>query len=112
MKTGQHLKIKPMGTKALGVTLEGNPNKPEPEHFRVVLPFGDVDIVRCTDNTYWIHIRNNHPNDNSDPDRLMGKFIDGRIDLTTKHAVDCNAGDFGHPDMYHMAVRIGRRDKS
>lgn len=106
MQTGKHLKVVSMGTKVLGVRLEGNPNKPEPEHFRVVLPFGDVDITRCSDNSYWIHIRNNHPNDGDSPERRMGKFIDGRIDLTSKHSSECDQGDFGHADMYHMAVRI------
>ena len=45
--TGKHLKIKKMGDAVLGVKLEGNPQKPEPIYFRVVLPFGDVDIARC-----------------------------------------------------------------
>lgn len=43
MKTGGHLKIRSMGENALGVTLEGNPNKPEPIHFRVCSPGGDVE---------------------------------------------------------------------
>lgn len=108
MKTGQHLKIKQMGEAVLGVVLEGNPKKPESIHFRVVLPFGDVDIVRCTDDTYWVHICNN----TEEQYRLgiakkPGKFIAGRIDIQGKHTIDCNSGDFGHPDMYHMAVRIG-----
>ena len=109
METGNHLKIKPMGTNVLGVKLEGNPNKPEPIHFRVTLPFGDVDIVRCTDNTYWVHVRVEHENSLQQYlNKPIGKFIDARIDLTSKHASECNAGDFGHPDMYHMAVRIGK----
>ena len=51
MQIGSHLKIKKMGDAVLGVRLEGNPEKPEPIHFRVVLPFGDVDIVRTTPRT-------------------------------------------------------------
>ena len=108
-KTGNHLKIKSMGTNVLGVTLEGNPEKPEPIHFRVCLPFGDVDIVRCTDDTYWVHVRTNNKNTGTHVHKnAMGKFIDARIDLTSKHTRDCNVGDFGNPDMYHMAVRIGK----
>ena len=108
MKTGEHLKIKSMGENVLGVRLEGNPKKPEPIYFRVLLPFGDVDIVRTTDNAYWVHVRCNHKKDGMFiPDETKeGKFIDGRIDLHGKHASDCNQGDFGHKDMYHMAVRI------
>lgn len=106
MQTGKHLKIKSMGNAALGVELEGNPQKPEPIHFRVVLPFGDVDIVRTTDNDYWVHVRTDHPDDGWSPDRNFGKFIDARIDLLSKHSSECDKGDFGHPDMYHMAFRI------
>ena len=111
-RTGQHLKIVSMGEAVLGVKLEGNPKKPEPIHFRVVLPFGDVDIVRCTDNTYWVHIRNNtYQQIAEEAAKQAGVFIDGRIDITGKHSSECDAGDFGHPDMYHMAVRIGPDSK-
>lgn len=106
MKTGSHLKIKSMGDAVLGVKLEGNPSKPEPIHFRVVLPFGVVDIVRCTGNDYWVHVITNRPNDGHDPDRQFGKFTDARIDIISKHASETNAGDFKHPDTYHMAVRV------
>jgi len=106
MKTGGHLKIRSMGDNVLGVVLEGNPKKPEPIHFRIVLPFGDVDVTRTTDNDYWIHTRINRPNDGDFPDRKFGKFTDARIDIIGKHAADCDPGDFKHPDMYHQAVRI------
>ena len=108
MKTGNHLKIKSFGTNALGVVLEGNPEKPEPIHFRISLPFGDVDIARCSDNTYWVHVRTDNENDGSHiPGDALGKFIDARIDLTSRHSSGCDAGDFTHPDMYHLAVKIG-----
>ncbi len=108
MKTGSHLKIKSMGTDVLGVELEGNPNKPEPIYFRVAFPFGDVDIVRCQDNTYWVHIRIDHENAGLNiRGEPRGKFIDARIDLTSKHTDECDAGDFAHPDMYHLAVKLG-----
>jgi len=106
MKTGQHLKIQAMGENVLGVRLKGDPKNPEPIHFRVVLPFGDVDIVRTTTNDYWIHARVNHQDDGDDPYRHFGKFTDARIDLTSEHTANVNTGDFAHPDMYHMAVRL------
>ena len=108
MTTGSHLKIKKMGDNVLGVKLEGNPKKPEPIHFRIVFPFGDVDVVRTTDNQYWVHVRCNNPKDGMfvSGDTMPGKFVDGRIDMHGKHASDCDHGDFGHPDMYHMAVRV------
>ena len=110
MQTGQHLKIKKMGDNVLGVKLEGNPSKPEPIHFRVVLPFGDVDIVRCSDNSYWVHTRINHAQDGYGPHDINGKFIDGRIDIRGKHASDTNPGDFAHPDAYHVALKVDKTD--
>ena len=108
MTTGKHLKIKSMGEKVLGVTLEGDKSKPEPIHFRVVFPFGDVDVVRCTNGEYWIHTRVNKANDGNRPDRTMGKFIDARLDIIGKHASDTDEGDFNDPDMFHCAVKVGK----
>ena len=108
MKTGAHLKIQSMGDNVLGVRLKGNPEQPEPIHFRVVLPFGDVDIVRCNDASYWVHCRVDKPSDNGDPYRKFGKFIDARIDVIGKHASDCDSGDFGNPDAYHVAVKMDK----
>ena len=108
MKTGSHLKIKSMGDNVLGVRLEGNPEKPEPIYFRIAFPFGDVEVVRTDNDDYWVHIRCNKEKDGFfvPGETKTGKFIDGRIDIHGKHASDCNQGDFGHKDMYHMAVRI------
>jgi len=63
MTTGSHLKIKKMGQAVMGVKLEGNPAKPEPTYFRVVLPYGHVDVVRTNNDDYWVHIGTNHPDD-------------------------------------------------
>lgn len=56
MKTGAHLKIESFGSNALGVKLLGNPQKPEPDSFRVEFPGGVVDLERCVDGSYWVHI--------------------------------------------------------
>jgi hypothetical protein len=53
-KTGQHLKIKPLGDAVLGVELEGRPAKPEPIHFRVIFPGGVVDVTRVAEGDYWV----------------------------------------------------------
>ena len=106
--TGKHLKIKRYGDAVLGVTLEGNRKKPEPIHFRVHLPFGDVDIVRTTDNDYWVHIRKNRADDLAEtPRNVEGKFVDARLDLADRHAGQEDLGDFGNPNLYHLAVRLG-----
>lgn len=110
MKTGGHLKIKQFGDAVHGVILEGNPQKPEPIHFRVVLPFGDVDITRCSDDSYWVHIRTNTEDDCIAVDtRKPGKFIDARIDLANEHAEASRAVAFNNPNMNHLAVRIDNK---
>lgn len=108
MKTGSHLKIKQFGDAVMGVRLEGNPQKPEPIYFRVVLPFGDVDIARCTDDTYWVHVR---VNKDQIPDVAQnGEIIDGRVDVIGKHAIETSCGDLDNPDAYHVAVKIGPKE--
>lgn len=112
--TGKHLKIKNMGDNVLGVKLEGNPRKPEPIHFRVIFPGGDIDIVRTSDNEdYWIHVRVDHPDDGQDPQRKVqdAKIVDARLDLMNRSTGEVDVGDFNNPSLYHLAVRITRKPK-
>jgi len=109
--TGKHLKLKSMGDNVIGVELEGNPKKPEPIHFRVMFPGGDIDIVRTSDNQdYWIHLRVDHPDDGESPDRKVmdARIVGARLDCRDKAAVDTDVGDFNNPSLYHLAVRITR----
>lgn len=107
-KTGSHLKIISLGSAVLGVRLEGNPRKPEPDEFRVNFPGGDVSVVRCSDGTYWAHVRVDHENHGmfttgvDKPHRI----VDARLDINGIHAADVNVGDFKNPELYHLAVRI------
>jgi hypothetical protein len=109
MKTGAHLKIKSYGDAVLGVELEGNPKKPEPDHFRVYFPGGDVDITRTTDNEYWIHVHVNCKESTSyNPMEPTGFIKDARLDITDISASEANIGDFDNPNLYHLAFRVGR----
>jgi len=112
MRTGEDLRITQMGQSVMGVVLEGNPQRPEPIHFRVVIPGGDVDIVRTSDDDYWVHVRVNHPGHGSfcRGEDVPGKILDARLDLTSKHTVDVNVGDFNSPDLYHLAVRVTTKE--
>ena len=109
-KTGAHLKIVEMGDNALGVKLLGDPRKPEPIHFRVVLPGGDVDIVRTADNDYWIHVAVNHEEKAYDPEGPTAKIHTARLDLLDRAPSETNVGDFENPNLYHLAVRVTRDD--
>jgi hypothetical protein len=97
------------GTEVATLTLYGNPKKQaEPETVRVNLPFGDVDITRCADGSYWVHVRKDTAQDvREESAERAGRFIDARVDVKGRHASESSAGDFGHPDTYHVAVRIG-----
>jgi len=102
-----------MGDKVLGVTLEGNPRKPEPESFRVVFPGGDVDIVRTSDNQYWIHVRVDHEKHGikAIEDLIPSRIVDARLDLLGKHTSEVNVGDFNSDMLYHLAVRVKRNEE-
>lgn len=104
--TGKHLRIKPMGDNVLGVKLEGDKSKPEPIHFRVCFPGGDVDIVRTSDNQYWVHVHVDKEADLHGPHETTGKIVDARLDIRGKHANETDCGDFNNPDLYHLAVKI------
>ena len=108
MKTGSHLKIKPMGSHVLGVELEGNPNNPEPDEFRVMFPGGDISVVRCTDGSYWAHIRVDHKEHQGFiPDyHRDARISSARLDIVGKFPQETNLGDFKDPDLYHVALKI------
>lgn len=108
--TGAHLKVRRMGDDVLGVELEGNPKKPEPDHFRVVFPGGDVDIARHSDGSYWIHVAVNRPGRGLyDPEAPTGQLLDGRVDVEGKSASETSAGDLSNPAAYHVAVRVAAK---
>lgn len=108
MKTDRHLKIQEMGDAVLGVRLEGDVKKPEPVHFRVCFPGGDVDGVRTTDNDYWVHVRVNTPWNQLAPGEGLAKIIDARLDITGKAQENVDVGDINCEKLYHMAVRVNK----
>lgn len=108
MKT---LKVEAMGDEVQGVRLRGDRRTPEPIHFRISFPGGDVEIVRATDGDdpdYWIHVRVNGREDCvAVPGSKIGKITSARLDIRDKHASESDLGDFANPGLYHLAVRVG-----
>ena len=111
--TGQGVALTPLrvtsaGEKAQQVELRGDPRHPEPDHFRVVFPGGDVDLARCDDGSYWIHIRVDRPGDGSDDgEGPHGVILGGRIDVHGRHTTEIDPGLLADPGLYHLAVRVG-----
>lgn len=112
MKTGTHFKVQEFSDAVMGVELFGDRKRPEPEYFRVRFPGGDVDLSRLDDGSYWVHLRVDRPDDGGDPYREHGfaRIVDARLDVRGKHAAETNAGDFNHPGLYHVALRV-QKDK-
>jgi hypothetical protein len=110
-KTGSHLKIQQYGENAMGVDLKGDTRQPEPIHFRVSFPGGEVDITRLTDGSgYWVHVIANNP-ERSDlvPDEFVPAAItDARLHMLTKHSSEADLGDFANPGLYDVALLIKR----
>jgi len=108
----KRLKIVDMGSKVQGVHLRGDRNNPEPTHFRVSLPFGDVDITRTSDDEYWVHVRVNRPGNGQYVPGVtkLGRISDARIDAHDKHAGMIDAAVLDDPQVYHLAVRLAPGD--
>lgn len=113
MKTGSHLKIRELGSNTLGVKLEGNPKKPEPDSFRVHFPGGCVDIERCSDGDYWVHVIVNNEDrlremTGDETDEIPAQFLEARLHMMGKHSSEANLGDFENPGLYDVALKVGR----
>jgi hypothetical protein len=106
--------VEQIGDKVFAVRIKGSVAEPEMEMFRIVFPWGDVEVTRATDGEpeppdYWVHLRLNRPG--------TGFFIPGeteagalqkaRIDIVGQHVSDVSVGDLEHPDLYHVAFRAG-----
>ena len=101
------LKVERFGTEAQGIRLLGDPKiQPEPLHVRVAFPGGDVDVVRCDDGSYWVHIRVDHEATDDFDLRMAGELVDARLDIAGMSTAEANTGDFDHPGLYHLAVRV------
>lgn len=90
--------------------LYGDPKRtPEPETIRVYFPGGEVELTRCSDGDYWVHVKRTEAEEAKwNDDAEEGAFKGARLDQRSKSASDSDLGDFEAPDLYHVAVRIGK----
>jgi len=111
MPTGKHLKIKSLGDAVLGVVLEGNPRKPEPDSFRVHFPGGCVEIARCSDGlSYWVHTVVDTPEKLAEHDPESGKpparITEARLHIDGRHSGEVDLGDFDNKYLYDCALKV------
>lgn len=105
----RRLAVKSFGDEVQGIELRGDRRSPEPTYVRVAFPGGDVDVVRASDGSYWIHVRVDQAKDVTASGEPVGQITDARLDVAGKHASETDAGDFGNPGLYHLAVRVSRK---
>ena len=105
--------IKRYGEHVQGVVFFGDPKGPEPDTFRIKLPFGEVETVRTTEGDYWVHVYVYRPGVlfPLDPGNIPGVLSDARIDKHEDHSSDELAEpegvfSFRDPSIYHLAVRL------
>lgn len=101
------------GTDNAQVTLFGNPKNPEPGTVTIAFPGGEVEVTRTTNDEYWVHMithshRDERESKENDRPLKAGKFIEARLDAVGC-SVGCleNLGDFAHPKLNHVALRVG-----
>lgn len=107
-------KIVKMGSNAEGIVITGERENMEDATFIVSLPYGDVEITRATDTPepdYWVHVHVNTPKNSGyiPGEEPIGEIKRARLDIHGKNAGEEDRGDFGNPDLYHLAVRVGAK---
>jgi len=91
------LKLHSFGSDCEGIKLEG-----------ISFPGGDVEIVRTSDNQYWIHARVNHSGSTSyEPEQPTARLLDGRIDLVSGYPTSEQQSAIQDSRIYHLALRVG-----
>lgn len=109
----KNMKLESFGTDAVGIRIQGDPQRPEPSHVRIAFPGGHVEVTRAQDGNpltpYWVHVFvNKSESNNFDPTEPTARIVGARLDQTDKHASDSNLGDFERPELYHVALRVER----
>lgn len=83
---------------ALTIHIAGDVRNPEPGSCIIKFPGGQVEVTRCTDNTYWAHLSVVDPSN----------IVDSRVDHTFEaHRALGKIPDFPRADaVQHIALRV------
>jgi hypothetical protein len=68
---------------ALKIILNADPKKPEPRTVVVDIPTGHVEVSRCTDGSFWVHVRLD-PNEEG---KIFGKVVGSRVERLDSHDI-------------------------
>lgn len=93
---------------AVAVIFEGNPKRPEPTMGVIRFPGGFVEVSRCSDGSYWAHLKL----DNGNLSSPEYEIADSRVDYDYEGQVEKGNGILDVPDAEHvvkLAMRIRRR---
>lgn len=111
----KRFKLQQVGSDHAILNITGDVKNCEPAHVSLRFPGGEVTVVRATDGEgapYWVHFTRFRPNDCSESEsRSPGVFLDARIDNDGKATNECDVGDFGDPETYHVAIKIGTAEQ-
>lgn len=66
---------------AATIIIRGDKRNPEPSTAIIKFPGGHVEVARCSDGTYWAHVRRDVQPQDEDQSTL-GEVVGSRIDLT------------------------------
>lgn len=78
--------------------------KPEKPYTIVLFPGGSVEISRCTDGTYWVHVATKR--EHGQPN---GRIVNARIDAAQRYCDESNAmlrAEIEKGDVKHIAFLI------
>ena len=75
----KNYKVEKFGTNAQGIRITGNPVNQEPETVLIKFPFGEVEVSRTTDGSYWVHVSKKKDEIANEFSGSMSKF---RLDST------------------------------
>ena len=90
------------------LTIEGDPAKPEAAHAGMIkFPGGNVNVVRTSDNEYWVHVCVNHPDGGFTikGETITAELKSGRVDIMGEGVKGLN------PNMDHLAFLIGNQKR-
>lgn len=88
---------------AATIVIEGDRRRPEPTYAIIKFPGGDVEVSRCTDGSYWVHIRRILPGGHEP----AGTISESRLDYERHPLLSGAPQTIESEDLLeHLALRV------